>query len=64
MIRLLPDDVPEKYKRLPGGGLYRLDFVGRRTANGGGVSMTGSFKEMMVVDRMISVQQIEAAPVK
>lgn len=44
------------------GGLYTVDFIGRRTAYRGAYGQMGGFDEMVLVDRMISMKQIEAPP--
>ena len=41
-----------------GEGLYRVDFVGRRTAKPGGHGHLGQFAHEVIVDRMISVKQV------
>jgi hypothetical protein len=43
----------------PPGGLYALDLIGRRTAQGG---MYGPLAQELIVDRMISIKQVEAPP--
>jgi hypothetical protein len=43
------------------GGLYRLDFIGRRTARGGSWAGHGAAQDI-IVDRLISVKEIEPPP--
>ena len=43
------------------GGLYEIDFVGQRTARGGTRAGHGAGQDM-IVDRLISVKEIEAPP--
>jgi hypothetical protein len=43
------------------GGLYKLDFIGRRTARGGSWAGHGAAQDM-IVDRLISIKEIEAPP--
>jgi hypothetical protein len=43
------------------GGLYKVDFIGRRTARGGFHAGHGAAQDM-IVDRLISIKEIEAPP--
>ena len=43
----------------PLGGLYAVDFIGRRTAHGG-IYGDGAGAQALVVDRLISISEIEA----
>jgi hypothetical protein len=40
------------------GGLYEVDFIGRRTAHGDGMVAAG-YAQDMVVDRLISMRKVE-----
>jgi hypothetical protein len=62
MIRLLPQEIGGKYDKPPFGGLYRVEFIGRRTLHGGGLSISGKFKHSMVIDRLISIEEVEPPP--
>ena len=55
--------VPGIDAETPPGGLYALDFIGRRTAHGG-VNGDGPLAQELIVDRLISIKQIEAPPKK
>ena len=52
---------PSSEERLPG-GLYAVDFVGRRTVYRGEYGHLGVFDGEVIVDRMISIKEIEAPP--
>ena len=54
--------LPAKWKGLQPGGLYAVDFVGRHYASHGHYGQLGAFDEAVVVDRMISIREIEAPP--
>lgn len=47
-------------EQLPGGGVYALDFIGRKTADRGHFGHLSMYEHEMVVDRMTSMKQIEA----
>ncbi len=40
-------------------GLYRIDFVGRRTSVPGGYGHMSGYEHMIVVDRLISLKELE-----
>ena len=42
------------------GGVYAIDFIGRRTKFEGGYGHMGASRHAMVVDRMISMKQLQA----
>lgn len=44
------------------GGLYALDFIGRRTIETGRFGHLGTSNHVMTVERMISIRQVEAPP--
>ena len=44
------------------GKLYRIDFVGRRTAHAGHFGAYGFYQHEMIVDHMISIKEIGAPP--
>jgi hypothetical protein len=44
------------------GGLYAIDFIGRATAHGTPMRAYGMYRQDIVVDRMISIRQVEAPP--
>jgi hypothetical protein len=53
----LPDPMA---KALQGrGGLYALDFIGRRTLHPGRFGSYGSYAHEMIVDRIISMKEVE-----
>jgi hypothetical protein len=56
----LTDTRPRTWK-VPPGGLYDVDFIGRRTAVKGHYG-TGVFNYEIVVDRMISARELEPPP--
>lgn len=46
----------------PFGGLYSVDFIGRTSAYGGAYGHFGMFDEQVIVDRLISIQELEPPP--
>ena len=52
---------PESLKHAIPGGLYAVDFIGRRSARGSPRGAWG-FSQDIVVDRLISLKEIEAPP--
>jgi hypothetical protein len=42
----------------PPDGVYRIDFIGRRTKAPGNFGHLGAYDHMMVVDRLISIRKI------
>ena len=44
------------------GGLYAVDFMGRRTLHRGVFGHMGVFDHEIIVDRVISIKQVEAPP--
>lgn len=46
----------------PTGGLYRVDFIGRRTMYKGPYGHFGMFDQELIMDRVISIKLIEDAP--
>lgn len=44
------------------GRLYRVEFIGRRTVRPGNFGHMGGSEHEMVVDRMISIKEVEAPP--
>jgi hypothetical protein len=57
----LTDTKPREWK-VPPGGLYEVEFVGRRTAIKGRYGHMGGSDYAMIVDRLISIREIEAPP--
>lgn len=45
-------------------GVYRIDFVGRRTRVPGYHGHTGAYEHLMVVDKLISVRKVPQPPEK
>jgi len=54
--------LPNKFKIEQQGGLYVVDFIGRRTVDRGHYGHMGVFDGEVIVDRMISMKEIEAPP--
>jgi hypothetical protein len=46
----------------PDASLYRVDFIGRRTVRAGHFGHMGMSDHEMIVDRMISMKEVEAPP--
>ena len=46
----------------PPGGLYAIDFVGRRSVGAGMFGHMGMAKNEVIVDRLISIREVEAPP--
>lgn len=44
----------------PPEGIYRIEFVGRRTRVPGNFGHTSAYEHLMIVDRLISMQRISA----
>lgn len=42
--------------------LFRVDFIGRKTTYPGGHGHTGASEEEIIVDRLISLKQVEPSP--
>jgi hypothetical protein len=40
-------------------GIYRIEFIGRRTRQAGNFGHTNAYDHLMVVDRLISIRQVE-----
>jgi hypothetical protein len=57
----LTDTKPRQWKIQPG-GLYEVDFIGRRTAVKGKYGHMGGSDHLLLVDRMISIREVEAPP--
>lgn len=55
---------PKDPKANPFGGLYEVEFIGRRTKYGGNFGHMGVFEHEMLVDRMISIREIEPPPME
>lgn len=51
--------LPADQKRMASGGLYEVDFIGRRTAVPGHYGHMGVFDAEIIADRMISTRQVE-----
>ena len=49
-------------KMEPSGGLYAVDFIGRRTAQKGFFGHFGMSEHEMIVDRVISIREVEPPP--
>jgi hypothetical protein len=47
----LEDNLPD--------GVYRIEFIGRRTKAPGNFGHTASYKHLMIVDRIISVEPVD-----
>ena len=54
--------LPVKYRRQNFGGLYSIEFIGRRNSFGGSYGHMGMFDEEIIVDRLISIKEIEPPP--
>jgi hypothetical protein len=59
----ITDTSPSEWK-VPPGGLYEVEFIGRRTAVKGHYGHMGASDHAMIVDRMISVREVEPPPKK
>lgn len=46
----------------PPGGLYAIDFVGRRSVGAGMFGHFGMAKNEVIVDRLLSIREVEAPP--
>jgi hypothetical protein len=46
----------------PPGGLYAIDFVGRRSQGDGGFGHFGMAKHEVIVDRLLSIRLVEPPP--
>lgn len=55
------DTRPRKWK-VPPGGLYEVLFIGRRTAVKGHYGHMGASDHELIVDRMLSVRELEPPP--
>ncbi len=56
-------NVPEGTRPAQGaGGLYAIEFVGRRTREPGLFGHMGMFEHEMIVDRLISIREVEPPP--
>jgi hypothetical protein len=53
--------MPASLRHVRPGALYAVEFVGRRSSNGTGMSAYG-YRQDIVVDRLISIKQVEAPP--
>jgi hypothetical protein len=53
--------LPGKADTSPG-GLYAIDFVGRATAYSGQYGQDGFFNQEVIVDRLLSITEVEAPP--
>lgn len=49
-------------KETPSGGLYTIDFVGRRTTFPGHYGEYGFYNQDVIVDRLISIKEVEPPP--
>lgn len=59
-----PEPVEADFRRTMPGGLYSVDFIGRRTAVKGYYGHMGTSEHEVVVDRLISIKEIEPPPPK
>ena len=57
----LTETKPRQWK-IPLGGLYEVDLIGRRTAVKGRYGHMGGSDHALIVDRMVSIRQVEAPP--
>jgi hypothetical protein len=55
-------DTEPRERKVPPGGLYEVNLIGRRTAVKGNYGHMGGSDHALIVDRMISIRQIEAPP--
>lgn len=55
-------DVDRVTKKPPDGALYSVDFIGHRSTFPGSYGHMGMFDADIIVDRFLSMKQIEAAP--
>jgi hypothetical protein len=55
-------ELPAGYEDTPPGGLYAIDFVGRRSLGGGMFGHFGVAKHEVLVDRLLSIKLVEAPP--
>lgn len=46
----------------PPGGTFAVEFIGRRNVGGGAFGHFGMFRNQVIVDRLISLKQIEPPP--
>ena len=54
--------LPPQWKGLSPGGLYAVDFIGRATVYPGHYGHVGGFRQEVVMDRLISMREIEPPP--
>ena len=54
--------LPLEFQRDHFGGLYQVDFIGRRTSYPGSYGHMGVYDEEVLVDQMISIKELEAPP--
>jgi len=55
-------DPPAGWEDTPPGGLYAVDFIGRRSLFRGFFGHFGMSRNEVIVDRLISIRQVEAPP--
>jgi hypothetical protein len=53
---------PTEFKRRDLGGLYAVDFIGRSSQYRGNYGHVGVFDKEVIVDRIISIREIEPPP--
>lgn len=58
-LQLNPE--PSSLKDVAPGGLYAIEFIGRRSSKGSFEQAYG-YEQDMIVDRLISIRQVEAPP--
>jgi hypothetical protein len=54
--------LPPQYKRQPPGGLYEVEFIGRRSQYSGMYGHFGMFNQEVIADRLISLKEIQPPP--
>ena len=54
--------LPARWKGMPPGGLYAVDFIGRATVFPGHYGHMGVFRHEVIMDRLISMREIEPPP--
>jgi hypothetical protein len=53
---------PSLQNRRPTGGLYEIEFIGRHSLYPASYGHMGGFSEEVIVDRVISIEQLKAPP--
>ncbi len=62
MIWLTFSAQPSIQDRLRSGGVYQVDFIGRRSDGAGNFGQFGMYRNEVIVDRMISMKEVRPPP--